>query len=278
MYSELFSKRLNLRPTPEGLVYENVPETARIGLYQLFEKYFGKEVTITKRPLAIYQEICIGLRIAHKRYQYDYYASVEIENIINICEWWQFYDICEVLWVNLYSDHGRAHLEYSQDLNVMLKEEHLGYQLREARIEKVSSDFIDAKIQEARYLLKEPEFKGADQLFEKAIRSLNIRPTPDVENSIKDSVSAIESIGRIIIGDEKPLLDNIVKELAEKGVIPKPLDQVIQKLYAYRGNEPAIAHGAPTPSKVTIYEAEFVLALSAASIIYLIGKSGFSIK
>lgn len=58
-----------------------------------------------------------------------------------------------------------------------------------------------------------------------------------------------------------------------KGTIPKPLDQVFQKIYAYRGNEPGVAHGLVGDSKVTIEEAEFVLAVTGAAIIYLVKKS-----
>ncbi|HUU08429.1 MAG TPA: hypothetical protein VMW61_02790, partial [Dehalococcoidales bacterium] len=156
--------------------------------------------------------------------------------------------------------------------NTLFREEQLGFELRDGKIEKVGSGFIDAKVKEARYLLKEPEFKGADEHFEKAIKALNTRPKPDVENCVKDAVAAIESVGRIIVGDEKALLDDIIKDMAEKGIIPKPLDQTIQKIYAYRGGQPGVAHGLVGASKVTVDEAEFVLAMSAAIIIYLVKK------
>ena len=78
--------------------------------------------------------------------------------------------------------------------------------------------------------------------------------------------------GKIIKNDEKGEIDDIIKDAVKKGIIPPPLDQTIIKLHAYRGNEPAVAHGGMEPSKVTIDEAEFVLAMSAAIIIYLVKK------
>lgn len=104
------------------------------------------------------------------------------------------------------------------------------------------------------------------------MKALNVRPSPDVENCVKDAVAAIESVSKIIVSDEKASLDDIIKNAVKKGVIPQPLDQTITKLHAYRGNEPAIAHGGIEPSKVTIDEAEFVLDMSAAIIIYLVKK------
>jgi hypothetical protein len=43
-------------------------------------------------------------------------------------------------------------------------------------------------------------------------------------------------------------------------------------VYAYRGSEPGVAHGAVQASKVTVDEAEFVLGMAAAIIIYLVKK------
>ena len=121
-------------------------------------------------------------------------------------------------------------------------------------------------------LLKQAEFLGADQHFEKALKSFNALPDPDVENCIKDAVSAIESVGRVIIKDDNALLSDIVKIAVKKEVIPKPLDRTFQSVYAYRGNEPGVAHGAVDISKVTVDEAELILAMSAAMIIYLVKK------
>jgi hypothetical protein len=269
-YSELFSKRYNLRPTPEGLMYEGVPERARVGLYHLVERFFGDEYQ--KSYLDVYTEICVALRIPCERGLNNYGASIITERLIKNCEWYEFYDVCEVIWANPYSKYSRHQEEFTEQLNTLLEEERLGFKLREGKIEKVGSGFIDAKVQEVRYLLKEPEFKGADEQFEKAIGHLNVRPNPDVENCVKDAIGAIESVGRILVKNDKALLDDIIKNFANKGVIPKPLDQVIQKLYAYRGDQPGVAHGLVGESKVTIDEAEFVLATSAAAILYLVKK------
>jgi hypothetical protein len=274
-YSELFSKRFNLRPTPEGLMYEDVPERARVGLYHIAEKFFGGENQ--KGYDALYREICVALRIKRDRLAdltaFDYQVSPFIEKLIMECEWYQFYDICEVLWANTYSKYSRRQgEEISEQINTLFREEQLGFEMRDGKVEKVSSGFVDAKVKEARYLLKEPEFKSADELFEKAIKALNERPNPDAENCIKDAVATVESVGKIIRKDKNAHIDNIIKDAVQNDVIPRLLGDPIIKLYAYRGNEPAIAHGGIEPSKVTADEAEFVLAMSAAIIIYLVKK------
>ena len=274
MFPELFSKRYNLRPTPEGLISEDVPESARIGLYYLLENYWEY---IDKRSL--YHEICVALRIPRNTRDsnenaYSSMMHLPVESVILECEWWRFYDICEITYRLISSSiyYSNKAKNFMDEVNKLFLDEQLGVEIKNGKVEKSGSGFIDAKVKEARYLLKEPEFKGADEHFEKAIKALNERPNPDVENCVKDAVAAIESVGRIIVGDEKALLDDIIKDMAKKEIIPKPLDQTIQKIYAYRGDQPGVAHGLVGASKVTIDEAEFILAFSAAAIIYLAKK------
>ena len=250
-------------------MYEEVPERARVGLYHLVERFFGGEHQ--KSYLHLYQEICVALRIPRERGLQNYGASILIERLIKDCEWHQFYDICEVIWANPYSKYTHQE-EFTEQANTLFREEQLGFELRDGKIEKVGSGFIDAKVKEARYLLKEPEFKSADELFEKAIKALNERPNPDAENCIKDAVATVESVGKIIRKDKKARIDDIIKDAVQNGVIPHLLGDPVIKLYAYRGNEPAIAHGGIEPSKVTEDEAEFVLAMTAAIILYLVKK------
>jgi len=268
-YSELFSKRYSLRPTSDCLMYEYVPERARVGLYHIVEQFFYQEHR--NAYLDLYNKICVALRIPRERGLTDYTASIVIERLIKNCEWHQFYDICDVMWQILKYPWGNRD-ELSTEINTLFREEQLGFELRDGKVEKVGSGFIDAHIQEARYLLKEPEFKSADELFEKAIKALNARPKPDSENCIKDAVATVESVGKIIRNDKNVRIDNVIKDAIQKGVIPRLLGDPIIKLYAYRGNEPAIAHGGIEPSKVTEDEAEFVLAITAAIIIYLVKK------
>lgn len=269
MFPDLFSKRYGLMPTPEGLMYEDVPERARTGLYHIVTQFFDNKY------VSLYNILCVALRIPVNRHVQtsptpDFRASLEIEKLIKDCQWWQFYDMCEVLWQALKYKNERNIL--LDEINALFREEHLGFELKEGKVEKTGSGFIDARVKEVRYLLKEPEFKGADEHFEKALKALNTRPNPDVENCIKDAVAAVESVGRIIVNDEKALLSDIIKEMAKNKIIPKPLDEAIQKIYAYRGDQPGVAHGLVGASKVTIDEAEFVLAMSAAIIIYLVKK------
>jgi hypothetical protein len=281
-YSELFSRSFGLRLTPEGLLYDKVPETTRIGFFNLIFSLLPDPSISYPCYKSLYLELCRILKI-----KLDWGMINEpqfahsIESIILKCEWHTFYEICQIVYsfflkesespVSTFSKPGALKI-FQEQTSSLLKDEFLGFELNDGKIVKIGNAITDAKIKEARILLKEPEFKGADQHFEKAIQFFNIRPNPDTENCIKDAVGAIESVGRIITSNEKAELDNIISEAVKKGVIPKPLDQTFIKLNAYRGNEPGVAHGAVGELKNKVDEAELVLAMSAAMIVYLVKK------
>lgn len=272
MSPELFSRRHNLRGASDNLFYDYIPIKALIGFSYIFHEYINY-VNDTK----IIKEYCEIMRIPH-----DICSSIiardksqrikYLESCLETPDWWVFLDICELISLSFYTNHPTKRGEYSNKLNTLFREENIGYEMQEGKIERIGNEFIDEKIKNARRLLKEPEFKSADELFEKSIKELNIRPKPDVENCVKDAIASVESIGRIIRKDKNARIDNIIKDGVQNGVVPRLLGDPIIKLYAYRGDEPAVAHGGIEPSKVTRDEAEFVLVMSAAIIIYLVKK------
>jgi len=272
MSPELFSSRYNVRGAPEGPIYDDIPDTARMGFLYIFEE---TEHRLYKHE--IIKEYCEAIRLERSvrdslLQESGTNKTKTIESWIENNSWWEFLDLCELFYLyfdrNLSLFRGR----FSEKLNSLFREEKIGYEMREGKIERVGNEYTGQYITEARKLLKDEKYIGAQQHFEKALGYINVRPNPDVENCVKDAVAAIESVGRTITGNEKALLNDIVKNMVANGVIPQPLDQVIQKLYAYRGNQPGVAHGAVGASQVTIDEAEFVLAASAATIIYLVNK------
>ena len=269
MHEHLFSKVNKLRPTPSGLVADFVPETARTGLtiliYQHLEGHYS----------SLYKELCFLLRtdVELGGATNENHAYLAIQGMIKKCEWSLFYDACQIAYRLLGSsiNFERAS-KFKQNVATLFSEENLGYHFEGDEIPKIRPEVVQLTINESRTLLKESEFKGGDVHFKKALDALNRRPTPDVENSCKDSIAAIESVARVLTGQPKAVLSDLVKELASNGFISRPLDEIYQKLYAYRGNEPGVGHALVDLSKVTVADAEFVLAMSAASIIYLVNK------
>ena len=92
MHEQLFSKINKLRPTPAGLVVDNVPDMARIGLANLLHRYFSP----VGQPhyTTLYEELCLLLRKDVGAAIDPFTAYNVIVSMIKNCEWGKFYDVC----------------------------------------------------------------------------------------------------------------------------------------------------------------------------------------
>ncbi len=93
-------------------------------------------------------------------------------------------------------------------------------------------------------------------------------PTPDFENSIKESINAIESCLMILLNEPNGTLGRIVKNA---GLDPD-IERLVSQAYGYTSNKDFVRHGGTTESSLTKAEAEFFLDFSAAAIAYISAK------
>lgn len=120
------------------------------------------------------------------------------------------------------------------------------------------------------------EFGGCRSHIQKALAFLSDRENPDYKNSIKESISAVESICKIITGDSKSDLSKTLKKLKDTGIHIHPtLEQAWGKLYAYTCDEGGVRHAEKAfESNVTFEEAKYMLVSCCAFVNYLIAEYG----
>jgi hypothetical protein len=114
--------------------------------------------------------------------------------------------------------------------------------------------------------LADSELDAARTHYAKAKRYLEAA-VPDYENAAKEAVSSVESLVRALTAEKD--YTAAIKGATRAGLIPRPLDDIAIKLYAYRGNEPGVAHGSPEAPAVKKAEAELVFNLAGALGAYL---------
>ena len=99
------------------------------------------------------------------------------------------------------------------------------------------------------------------------------RANPDYPNSIKESVSAVESVVRSLLGDEKATLGAGLRKLEKEQGLPPTLKKAFSTLYGYTSDSGGIRHaiteGDVPPSRP---EARFMLVTCSAFVNYLITK------
>lgn len=278
MLDSYFSKRHSLRPESFGFVHEYVPDSARTGLYRIVERYFEMGAIGVNQ---LYSNICYALclvpqKTGNKRVP-DLPKDVRqaINDLFLNCDWFQFYDICEIIPRSLNPGFLELSAEYYEKVNELFKKEKLDFLITgKGLIEKTETSFTDNVIKKARYLLRDDEFKEANEHFEEAITLLSAQIEPDIPGCLKHVALAIESVARRI--NDNPDFDmigfeEVITDMTDKGIIPAPFNYLVLCVYGITGGRKESVFGADN-SGVGIEEAEFVLAGAAAVITYLADK------
>lgn len=92
--------------------------------------------------------------------------------------------------------------------------------------------------------------------------------TPDFENSIKESVSAVESCLMVLLNEPSGTLGKIIKQAR----LDPDIERLISQAYGFASNKDFVRHGGTTASSLTKAEAEFFLDFAAMSIVYITSK------
>lgn len=91
---------------------------------------------------------------------------------------------------------------------------------------------------------------------------------PDFENSIKESISAVESCLMVLMNEPNGTLGKIIK----RADLDPDIERLISQAFGYASNRAFVRHGGTTPSTLTQAEAEFFLEFAASSIVYLTSR------
>jgi hypothetical protein len=92
--------------------------------------------------------------------------------------------------------------------------------------------------------------------------------TPDYENSIKESISAVESCLMVLLDEPTATLGKIIK----RADLDPDIERLISQAYGYTSNRAFVRHGGTTASTLTQAEAEFFLEFAASCIVYITSK------
>lgn len=109
----------------------------------------------------------------------------------------------------------------------------------------------------------------------RALELLSDKQNPDARNSIKESISAVESLCQKIVGKDSATLGDALNVIRDKAQIdlPVPLRDALNKIYGYTSSSQGIRHALSDESKLTVDEARFMLISCSAFINYMILKS-----
>jgi hypothetical protein len=217
-------------------------------------------------------------------------AKADAEAVLTGLSWDKTYDFCERLHNHLACDVGYTWNDESQittpkaevqafiaeELQRLFEEEGLAFEFSDGLVRRRGRKHTVDLTTRAQVVLGDPRLAGARKHYDKALQFFRNPSKPDYENAVKEAVCAVEASGKSLFPVAKAAtLGDLAKWLAStKDVsVPKALTQTITGIYAYRSGGEGVGHGGSAGGAATAEVAEFVLAVCASQIIYLVDVS-----
>lgn len=294
-----FSHRFGFDPTRnEGPIVEDAPDWLRREyLLRIVDKLIyidldSRQKNEENRPLGAKQlneRLSIEARREMERDDWDSWTCVDgLHATVMNGAWYQFYDCIEVVGEALReaeqkyrSDDETSEIfqspreyerfkfpSYRDAVNSLFEKHNVNWRLNaqgnlENSLPKDLSDRIEAL--EAKLT---DEFTPARVHFAKA-RAFVLGTHKDPENSIKESVSALESVCRVFY-PKAASLGKALGQMRSDGTAPARLITAFERFYEFANDEPGVRHGDRYAPATQLLDAELSLHLAVALIRYVI--------
>ena len=185
-------------------------------------------------------------------------------------KWYEVYDFIEFA-ANNFPDK-ETNKKFMETCNSILEAELSAYRFVGNEITQITSKEEIAEIDEA---LGSP-IPVVNVHLQNALKLLSDRKAPDYRNSIKESISSVEAICKLIANNEKTDLTGALSIIEREGKIDlhPSLKRAFINLYGYTCDADGIRHALKDEKVNSDFdEAKFMLVTCSAFVNYLISKS-----
>lgn len=272
----LFSERNIYNEKP--LMLNDISENCKTRILNRFNVFFRMQLDVMP---SIFILNILWDRLGHK-VDLDLY-ELENEDIRDLLmnqinriwyaqQWYTYYDILEIILSFsvldskvIGSNEKEKITNFKNGVNKIFLEENIGYRIINNQVVDITNEEEIDEIEKA----MDSIFDTVNNHFEKALLFYSDRKNPDYKNSIKESISAVESMCCIIC-EEKVELGKALGKLEKNGIyIHGAMKNGFQALYGYASDESGIRHGGIEDTEVTEEDAKFMLVTCSAFVNYL---------
>jgi len=199
-------------------------------------------------------------------YYWQHAFQIVKERYFKSYSWYEVYDFIEFV-ANNY-ENEETNKRFMKTCNDVLEKELSAYRFVGGKIAQITSEIEISEIEEA----LETPLTPVNTHLTKSLELLSDRKTPDYRNSIKESISAVESIFRLITKKDNVPLGQALKEVETKIPLHGALKKAFSNLYGYTSSAEGIRHALLDESKLSFEDAKFMLVSCSAFINYLTSK------
>lgn len=206
-------------------LFEMINQSSYRQLEQFIQRYCLNLSIENVPPLSVFDEISFSTHNDYKHFIILPFLKQENN------EWWRKIDIIETT-ISFLIDNKKEDISerFVERVNAEFERLKFGYRIVDGYVTEITSEQEIKTIETA---LKENK-DNVRMHLNNALKLYAQRPNADYRNSIKESISAVEALNRIITGEN--ILN--LKKMENKGLkIPPVLRSAFEKLYGYSNDE-----------------------------------------
>lgn len=272
---ETFSRRLGLDRVDAPLHYEAIPVAFRLDFYKLLLARAHDDGAGTLTEYRIYRGLSVAINQRHFQLLteddiYEFFTSDLLVGLLQDCKWHEILSLIEVSVAKM----GVKPTE----VNALLAYHNIGYAL----VQHPKSWLVEVKyesvVQEVERAIEATRpYPKISELLKAARKSLSDPKNIEVENSIKNSMQAIE--GFVIDwldqkhGKKASTLGEAVKFLKKMSGYDQHVIEALHQFYIFRNRTPNVGHGSVKNAPVDANEALLFNDMAASFINYFARKS-----
>lgn len=190
------------------------------------------------------------------------------QRVIKLFCWYEVFDFIEIHLSFLEEDEKKIRIK---QYNEILEQEKSGYRIVCDVVTPITNEQEISVLEKSSHT----EFTSVNEHIRKAVDLYADKQSPDYENSVKESISAVESICCIITDSSgaDATLGKTIKKLKDNGIhIHSAMEQAFIKLYGYTSDEDGVRHGGIDFNNVMAEDAKYMLVSCSSFVNYLIEK------
>ena len=277
-----FSERYGYKPIREIIQKNSIDTNLKNALWNtivecIFNNYsyrFGAQSSpIIGSNLESFFKLLFHSYFKKKIDQIPYSIESTIESIDTLFfkkyQWYEIYDFIEACIEYFPFQHDKD--SFNILLNDCLQIENSAYRIINDKVTEITSEQEIQSIEDA--LKNTNPYSGIQQHLNQALKLMSDRQNPDYRNSIKESISAVESICKIVTNEDKATLGKALKIIEDKYGLHAALKESLSQLYGYTSDADGIRHAMLEESNSSYIDAKFMLVACTNFINYLIEKT-----
>ena len=270
---------MGLVPIRQAIQKDDMDADLRNGLWNALQKLYldhNRQYTLSAVPhlLAFVETLWMGyFKYPVDEVPYDWGSAYKtIREYYFKAEWFRVYDLIEFIVQHSDSLVAPYRMQgFSQAFNNVLKSELSGYRFVGDAIAPIISEEEIASVENALYL--KDVFAPVQAHLNQALKLLSDRQRPDYKNSVKESISAVESMASLIAGRNKAELSSALDRIKGKLGMHQAFERALKQLYGYTSDENGIRHAALEETSLDQEDAVFMLVSCSAFVNYLKAKA-----